>query len=283
VLVKEEEQRTMSTRIDTAQREVVLVEDAHIRPMMGIDVLEPLPSARIPYRMVDPYILVHEAVVPITPEWAKLDTRHPHRGFDNLWYLLSGSASTGHSTGPGGATERAKLETGSLLKLRTGRGVWHAEGIGEDEIREGKAGTEMRGLLFWVNLARKDKGVEPTAQVLQPQDVPVRHDGDAIVRVLVGEGSPVELGTPGLVLDVELPTGGGVSSPVPPGFNGFVYMLEGEASFGANRRLVSRPQIAVLGPGGALAVEDARPGTRFVLMAGKPYGEAPVYNGPYVD
>jgi redox-sensitive bicupin YhaK (pirin superfamily) len=134
-----------------------------------------------------------------------------------------------------------------------------------------------------VNLARKDKGVEPSAQLLQPQDVPIRHDRDAVVRVLVGDGCPVELGTPGLILDVELPTGGGVASLVPAGFNGFVYMLDGAASFGANRRPVSRAQIAVLGPGGALAVEDARPGTRFMLMAGKPYGETPVYNGPYVD
>jgi redox-sensitive bicupin YhaK (pirin superfamily) len=60
-------------------------------------------------------------------------------------------------------------------------------------------------------------------------------------------------------------------------------MLEGEASFGANRRPVSRSQIAVLGPGSELVVEQARPGTRFMLMAGKPYGETPVFNGPYVD
>jgi redox-sensitive bicupin YhaK (pirin superfamily) len=163
----------MATQVDTAQREVVLTEQAHIRPMMGLDVLEPLPSARIPYPMVDPYVL--------------------------------------------------------------------------------------------------------------PQDVPVRHERDAIVQVLVGEGSPVELGTPGLILDVELPTGGGVASPVPPDFNGFVYMLEGQASFGANRRRASRSQIAVLGTGASLAVEEAQPGTRFMLMSGKPYGEAPIYNGPYVD
>ena len=272
----------MDTKTDTAQREVVHVEDAHIRPMMGLEVLESLPSAWIPYRMVDPYILVHEAVVPITPERANLDTTHPHRGFDNLWYAVSGFSSTGHSTGPGGAMERARLEAGSLLKLRAGRGVWHAEGLGEDELRDGKTG-EMRGVLFWVNLARKDKGVEPSAQLLEPQDVPVRQEGDAILRVLVGDGSPVELGTPGLILDVELPQGGALSSPVPPDFNGFVYMLEGEAGLGANRRQASRSQIAVLGPGHAVSVVDAQPGTRFMLMAGKPYGERPVYNGPYVD
>jgi len=273
----------MATQIDTAQREIVLVEDAHIRPMMGNQVLESLPSRHIPYSQVDPYILVHEATVKISPEQATQDTGHPHRGFDNLWYAISGSSSTGHSTGPGGAMERARLAEGSLLKIRTGRGVWHAEGLGEDELREGKAGTEMRGLLFWVNLARKDKNVEPTAQIVRPNEVPVRKEGDATIRVLVGQGSPVELGTPGLILDVQLPKGGNVSIPVQAGFNGFAQMLEGKATFGANRSLAKRGQIAVLGPGGVLAVQDAQPGTRFVLMAGKPYGERPLFNGPYVD
>ncbi len=273
----------MATQIDTAQRQIVLVEDAHIRPMMGNKVLESLPSRHIPYSLVDPYILVHEATVRITPEQANQDTTHPHRGFDNLWYAISGSSSTGHSTGPGGTMERAKLAEGSLLKVRTGRGVLHAEGLGKDELAEGKIGTEMRGLLFWVNLARKDKDVAPTAQVVQRADLPARREADAIVRTLVGEGSPVELGTPGLILDVELPKGGALSIPVQSDFNGFVHMLEGEASFGANASRASRAQIAVLGPGNVLAVEDAQPGTRFVLMAGKPYGEQPIYNGPYVD
>jgi redox-sensitive bicupin YhaK (pirin superfamily) len=273
----------MTIQIDTEQRETVLVEDANVRAMMGLEILEPLPSARIPYRLVDPFILVHEGIVPITRERAGLDTKHRHRGFDNLLYAISGSSSTGHSTGPGGAMERARLEPGSLLKVRTGRGVWHAEGIGQDEIEQGLEGTEMRGLLFWVNLARKDKGAEPSAQLLQPQDVPIRRDGDAIVRVLVGEGSPVELGTPGLVLDVELPEGGGFTTPILSGFNAFVYLLEGGAAFGANRRRASRSQIALLGPGSALAVGDADPRTRFVLMAGKPYGETPIFNGPFVD
>jgi len=111
----------------------------------------------------------------------------------------------------------------------------------------------------------------------------LRQDGDATIRVLVGQGSPIELGTPGLILDVQLPKGGAVSIPVPARFNGFVHMLDGEASFGANHSRAKRGQIAVLGPGGVLAVENAQPGTRFVLMAGKPYGEWPVYNGPYVD
>jgi len=238
----------VATQIDTAQRQIVVVKEARIRPMMGNQVLESLPLAGIPYSMVDPYILVHEATVRITPEQANQDTIHPHRGFDNIWYAISGSSSTGHSTGPGGTMERAKLEEGSLLKVRTGRGVLHAEGLGKDELAEGKIGTEMRGLLFWVNLARKHKNVEPTAQVVQRAQLPIRREGDATVRTLVGEGSPVTLGTPGLILDVDLTEGGAVTISVDPSFNGFVYLLEGKASFGANRSQASRSQIAVLGP-----------------------------------
>jgi quercetin 2,3-dioxygenase len=272
----------MAIATQTVERDAVLVEDAHTRPIMGIEVLEPVPARNVPYELSDPFILVHEATVPIDPERAKLDTTHPHRGFDNLWYVISGAASTGHSTGPGGTFERAQLEAGGLLKIRTGRGVYHAEDIGADELREGRTG-EFRSVLFWVNLARKEKHVEPTAQVVRPDELPTALDGDATVRTLVGPGSPVELGTPGLILDVELPKGGSFGAPVSPDFNAIVWMLEGKANVGANDKPAHRSQIAVLGPGDALTVSGAQPGTRLMLMAGKPYGETPIYNGPYVD
>jgi len=258
------------------------VEDAALIRVMGFPVLEALPSRSIPYEQVDPFILVHEGRLRLS-DMEGVDSRHPHRGFDNLWYVLEGSVSTGHSTGPGGAMERARLSEGALLALRTGRGAWHAEAIGADELEEGQVDGEFRGVLFWVNLARKDKQVEPSAQVLQPEQIPVRQEGDATVRVLVGEGSPVLLGTPAVILDVELPTGGEVTTGVPPEFQGFAYVLEGEAEFGANRRRAKPPQLVLLGRGDEFRVTDASPGTRYLLMAGQPYGEVPVFNGPYVD
>jgi hypothetical protein len=57
------EPRNTTTQIDAVRREAAQVDDAHVRPMMGPDVLEPLLSSRFPYRTVDPFILVHEAVV----------------------------------------------------------------------------------------------------------------------------------------------------------------------------------------------------------------------------
>ena len=267
---------------ESTERDAILVEDAALIRMMGMPVLEALPSRGAPYERTDPFILVHEGRFRLS-EMAGKDTKHPHRGFDNLWYVLQGSASTGHTTGPGGSVERARLSEGSLLALRTGRGAWHAESVGADEVEEGHGDIEFRSVLFWVNLARKDKDVEPSAQVLQPDQIPVRHEGDAIVRVLVGEGSPVQLGTPASILDIELPEGGRVSTSVPPQFQGFAYMLEGDAAFGANRRRAKPPQLVLLGPGEGFTVTDATPGTRYLLMAGHPYGEVPVFNGPFVD
>jgi redox-sensitive bicupin YhaK (pirin superfamily) len=279
---REGEVRNMQQEVQETERDAVLVEEAELIRMMGMGVLEALPARNVPYERVDPFILVHEGRFRLS-EMAGKDTKHPHRGFDNLWYVLQGSASTGHTTGPGGAVERAPLPEGSLLALRTGRGAWHAEAVGADEVEEGLGDTEFRSVLFWVNLARKDKDVEPSAQVLLREQIPTRQEGDAIVRVLVGEGSPVQLGTPALILDVELPTGGQVTTAVPPECQGFAYVLDGEASFGANGRRAKPPQLVLLGEGGGFAVTDAVPGTRFMLMAGKPYGEVPVFNGPYVD
>jgi redox-sensitive bicupin YhaK (pirin superfamily) len=272
----------MKQAIEETTRDAILVEDAALTRVMGTPVLEALPSQRAPYEKVDPFILLHEARARLS-DLRGVDTKHPHRGFDNLWYILEGSVSTGHSTGPGGAMERARLSEGALLALRTGRGAWHAEAIGDDEIKEGTADAEFRGVLFWVNLARKDKNAEPSAQVVQPDQIRTRTEGDAIVRELVGEGSAVQLGTPALILDVELPEGGQVKTPIPSNFHAFAYLVEGEAVFGANQRRATPPQLVLLGSGDALTVTDAAPGTRFLVMAGQPYGEVPVFNGPFVD
>src|SRR5438552_3633773 len=96
----------MQPLVEKRARDALLVEDASTIRVMGMPVLEALPSAWAPYRNVDPFILLHEGKGRLSPELAAKDTKHPHRGFDNVWYMIDGSLSTGHSTGPGGAIER---------------------------------------------------------------------------------------------------------------------------------------------------------------------------------
>src|SRR5436190_17131147 len=86
-------------------REAVLVEDAHVRPMMGFQILEPVPTRSVPYARLDPFILVHGARFRLS-ELTDVDTKHPHRGFDNLWYILEG-------VGPAPVTAQAPRELSS--------------------------------------------------------------------------------------------------------------------------------------------------------------------------
>ena len=104
----------MNTQIETKRRDAILVENAAQIRVMGFPVLEALPSRSVPYERVDPFILLHEARLRLS-DLSNVDTKHPHRGFDNIWYVIEGSASTGHSTGPGGTMERAQLRKGALL------------------------------------------------------------------------------------------------------------------------------------------------------------------------
>ena len=48
-------------------------------------------------------------------------------------------------------------------------------------------------------------------------------------------------------------------------------------------RVLHREQIPVRNEGDATVRVLVGPSKRFTLMAGKPYGEAPLFNGPFVD
>jgi hypothetical protein len=75
----------MKAQLEATGREAVLVEDAASISDDGVPILEALPSRAVPYEQVDPFILVHEGR--LRPSDMKdVDTKHPHRGFDNLWY-----------------------------------------------------------------------------------------------------------------------------------------------------------------------------------------------------
>ena len=128
----------MQHQVEETSRDAILVEDAHVRPMMGFEILEPLPSRTVPYAQVDLFILVHEARFRLS-ELQDIDTKHPHRGFDNLWYILEGSASTGHSTGPDGAIERAQLPEARCSRSGPGRARGTPRGSARSSARKASA------------------------------------------------------------------------------------------------------------------------------------------------
>lgn len=268
----------MDTTVATQEREGLLVADSVVvLEGAGVPVRRALPSSVATYDLVDPFLLLDEARLRISRETANFPP-HPHRGFEIVTYPIQGSMSQVQTAD--GKEETARVPEGGLLRITAGRGMWHGEGAGGETIQEGE---ELHGLQLWINLARAEKQVDPAYQVVEPEEIRVRRQGDARVRVLVGDGSPTRLRTPALYLDVALPNGGRFATSVPPEFQGFAYLLEGEGVFGANRARATAGQLVVLGPGGAFGVDDAAPGTRFIVCAGRPHRERPLWRGPYVD
>ena len=266
----------MEVKTATAQRTAALVAGSHVvMEGAGVPVRRILPSRQATYRLVDPWLLLDEF---------KMDSfggesfpPHPHRGFEIVTYMIQGSAN--HTDSEGNAGE---VHAGGLQRITAGRGIWHGEGGGT-----GPSGP-VHGLQLWINLPRAEKQIPPGYQAVQAEEIPERTEGDARVRVLVGDSSPTQLHTPAIYLDATVTPSGTTALAVPAGFQGFAYVLEGAGSFGANGLEASATQVVVLGPSEASAEETfpvsaGAEGVRFVLAAARPIGETPYFNGPFVD
>lgn len=235
----------------------------------GVPVRRALPSNQVTYRLVDPFLLLDDFSVENVS--AGSFPPHPHRGFEIITYFLRGTGR--HSDNMGNDSIVAE---GGLQRITAGRGMWHGEGSGEPS-------GPVRGLQLWINLAQAAKRIDPSYQAVEAKEIPERQMSDATVRVLAGEGSPTQLQTPALYYHVSLPASGRTEIPIPAHYQGFVYILSGDAAFGPDAQHLRETQIAALGEGNALTVISGASGAQFVLGAGQPHREPVRWNGPYVD
>ena len=136
---------------------------------------------------------------------------------------------------------------------------------------------------MWINLAQKDKKQKPDYQILEPEAVLVVKQGNSLVRVLVGEGSPVRLYTPTLFLDVTLSQKGQFLWQIPEEHHGFVYILEGKGKFGAEGDEGNQGQLLILGLGDQFTASALSDKLRFILGAAQPHREPVRWYGPFVD
>jgi redox-sensitive bicupin YhaK (pirin superfamily) len=97
------------------------------------------------------------------------------------------------------------------------------------------------GLQLWVNLPRSEKMCEPRYQELPASAVPIAKppgNPNVKVKVIAGEScgvqSTVLTKTPIFYLDVEMSPNSVFKQPIPSGFTAFAYILNGQATFGAD-------------------------------------------------
>jgi redox-sensitive bicupin YhaK (pirin superfamily) len=147
----------------------------------------------------------------------------------------------------------------------------------------------MRGFQLWVNLAAKDKMMQPRYQDIAPDKIPSVEPAPGVkVRVVAGElfgvtGPVSGIAIEPVYLDVALQPGAKLSVPLPEGHSAFAYVFEGEAVRVGEDVLGSR-ELGVLSPGDGveLSVLADAPAARVLLVAGRPLNEQVARYGPFV-
>lgn len=213
----------------------------------------------------------HNVPTPTLPHCNPYHTQ----GFETVTYMLTGKFTHEDFKGHTGT-----IGPGDLQWMTAGKGIMHSEVPADD--------SQSHGLQLWVNLAAEHKMTEPAYQELLAKDIPkVRHSG-VVANIIAGEAfgtkSPVYTRTPTLYLDFDMEAGSTLHQPVPAGWNGFVYVLTGQADF--NGTLGKAHHTLVLsaeeGEDGLTVAAPSDAPVRFVLICGKPLGEPIVQHGPFV-
>ncbi|KAM0928522.1 hypothetical protein ACQ4PT_002529 [Festuca glaucescens] len=223
-------------------------------------------------RNLDPFLMLDEFSVSKPAGFPD----HPHRGFETVTYMLDGAFTHQDFSG-----HKGTIRTGDVQWMTAGRGIVHSEMPASDGLQ--------KGLQLWINLAAKDKMIEPRYQELQSKDIARASQDGVEVRIIAGEAfgvrSPVYTRTPTMYMDFTMRPGSQLHQPIPAGWNAFVYIIEGEGAFGREKAApTTAHHCLVLGAeGDGLSVWN-RSGAplRFALAAGQPLKEPVVQHGPFV-
>lgn len=217
-------------------------------------------------RHLDPFVLLDEFTVIPPAEFPE----HAHGGFEAVTYMLGGAFRHRDDLG-----NDETVRAGGVQRFTAGKRIVHAELPGGEGA--------SHGLQLWVNLPRDLKEMEPDYQAVAPVELPEEEVGGVRRRTVVGNGSPVGLHTRVRYVDVTLsPEAGaaGYEDQIPVGWNGLIYVLEGELLL--TGRTLTRGRAVLFEGGGELEV-TAEASSRFVVIAGEPHEEPIRLRGSFVE
>jgi hypothetical protein len=134
--------------------------------------------------------------------------------------------------------------------------------------------------------------IEPRYQEIPAERIPTAHSDDGLVsvKVIAGEAlgtkAAIATRTPIMYLHFTLQPGASVIQPVPKEYNAFIYVLDGEGLFGADKERAGDGQMVLFAQDGeevAMAnPADAKLPLDVLLIAGVPLDEPVVRYGPFV-
>lgn len=237
----------------------------------------------------------HTAIEAITPhEWVDADPfillmddrahgrldagPHPHAGFETVSFLVDGSIPS--ENGAGG-----RLAPGDVEWTTTGSGIVH----GPDKPIDGR----FRLLQLWLNLPSAQRWTSPDHQFIRRDEALVRREPGVEVHLYSGTTgtltSPTRNRVPVTLVDVRVDPGASVDQALPATYNGFLYVLDGEARIGPTAQALAVQQIGWLDrpaqPDAQTSLRIANAGSsplRVLLYAGERQQSPLASYGPFI-
>lgn len=192
---------------------------------------------------------------------------HPHRGFEAITYLFTGSIRHEDNLG-----NRSTVHSGGAQRFTAGRGLVHSEMPGTSGIN--------RGIQLWINLPKRLKAIDPEYQQVDNDEFPIVDIDHGQQKIIVGEKSPLKLRTPVRYYDIQLNHDGRYRDMLAANERGLIYIVDGTAQLG--NTALTTGQAIFLEHGETLEIATHN-GCRLMACYGTPHGEPIFQNGPFVD
>lgn len=203
---------------------------------------------------------------------------HPHRGFETVTFILSGSLAH-YDTGG----HESVIEAGGVQWMTAGSGLVHAE-LSPPEFK--RNGGPMEILQLWVNLPSRLKMSPPRYSGVQADRIPsVPIAGEAGTLDLVagefeGRSGPIQSLTGVFMSIVRLSAGAEAQLPAPGGRNVFLYVVEGSGEIAGTP--FERWTLVRMNDDGEAVRVRAESETVLLFGHADPIGEPVVAHGPFV-
>jgi redox-sensitive bicupin YhaK (pirin superfamily) len=200
---------------------------------------------------------------------------HPHAGFETVTLILDGTIRD--------RDEGGVIDTGEVQWMTAGHGIIHGENV--------ETLGKVRLLQLWLTLPKHARWTTPRFQDIHQSAIPVHHEPGVTVRLYSGTSgdlrSPTLNHVPVTLAEITLEAGRTFEQDLPVSYNGFIFLVRGDATVGADDVRVNNGQVAWLDrPGGEgaslLRITAGESGARLVLYAGQPQGDAIVSHGPFI-
>ena len=223
--------------------------------------LFPVSSRRMNH---DPFVLFDHFSV---EQGQGFDT-HPHRGFEAITFLFSGSMRHKDNLG-----NDSVVRPGGAQIFCAGRGISHSE------MPEGDGPNN--GIQFWISLEKKLKTIEPTYQLVDAVELPIISIDGVSRTIIVGEKSPVKMQNNIKYEYIAIEDQRTYKIQDIEGKSGLIYLISGSVEIQGNN--LTKAQSVLFDTNNKSITLNAHSECRLMYASGKPHLEPIIQYGPYVD